>query len=183
MDGLVSNFANLQATVTAKPHYRSVICRHVRVWHDVGVLSYCSSSSATPVAQFIAAKPLSPDCNSFALEIINEGRECCISIGLCPSDYRANGHPGWKPNSVGYHADDGGIFVESGHADTNEETCHKGDIMVCEADFRKHKLYFYKNYELMATVRATTPVESWHPAVGMHSPGESVRLLQKEPWQ
>ena len=45
--------------------------------------------------------------------ITNTGEDDVIAFGLCEKNYPANQLPGWKPLSVGYHGDDGGIFVDS----------------------------------------------------------------------
>ena len=49
-------------------------------------------------------------CISFHFNagIINTGNERTIAIGLVPRNYKADKQPGWRENSVGYHADDGG---------------------------------------------------------------------------
>jgi hypothetical protein len=44
-------------------------------------------------------------------EIVNEGAERTMSIGLCGKDYRPDRQPGWDQGSVGYHADDGGYVI------------------------------------------------------------------------
>ncbi|KAK7097101.1 E3 ubiquitin-protein ligase TRIM33-like [Littorina saxatilis] len=171
------------ASAIAKPMYRSVTSRHVQVWQDVDVLCYSSTSRSTPVAQFIAPQPLSPQCDNFAFEIINEGEERCIAIGLCPLNYCAGRQPGWDSDSVGYHADDGGIFAGAGHTTRCVDKCSKGDIMVCKLDFSTSRVHFYKNFAQVFAVRVNIPHAGFHPIVGMHSQGEAVKLLQKEPWQ
>ncbi len=37
-----------------------------------------------------------------------------ISIGLTCKEYPINRHPGWDKESIGYHGDDGMIFIGSG---------------------------------------------------------------------
>ena len=46
--------------------------------------------------------------NIFLSEILNEGLDKAITIGIAPSFYEANRQPGWNRNSFAYHADDGG---------------------------------------------------------------------------
>lgn len=48
--------------------------------------------------------------------IIDQGRSREIAIGLCPQSLPVNNLPGWTPQTVGYHADNGGyVQCESGY--------------------------------------------------------------------
>ena len=56
--------------------------------------------------------------------------------------------PGWVPLSVGYHGDDGGIFVESGKMkyytnETFKESKHI-DVFISYRDGTPEELYFLK---------------------------------------
>ena len=53
------------------------------------------------------------------------------SIFLPLQDYPKHRHPGWNKGSIGYHADDGKIFIGSGVGDPFGPRCHKGDRMGC----------------------------------------------------
>jgi len=50
----------------------------------------------------------------FEIQITNTGKDDVIAFGLCGKNHTRTALPGWEPLSVGYHGDDGGIFVESG---------------------------------------------------------------------
>ncbi|XP_076445934.1 uncharacterized protein LOC143283637 [Babylonia areolata] len=172
-----------EAQLEIKPVYHTIICSECHIWHDTGILCYSSSSSSVPVSQFVGERPLTRECNRFSFEIINEGRSRYIAIGLCHRRYARNRQPGWDGGSIGYHADDGGIFVGSGWPATRKVHCHHGDIMACELDLDESKVKFYKNNELVYTSgKLRVPAGGFHPFVGMHSVGEAVKLLQKEPW-
>ncbi|KAH9488475.1 hypothetical protein Btru_062744, partial [Bulinus truncatus] len=165
------------------PVYFTCICRETTVWHDTGIVAYTSKSSSVPVGQFISASPLTSECNSFSFEIVNPGNSCYIAIGVCPRRYSPDRQPGWNNGSFGYHADDGGIFNGMGWAQEHKETCTVGDVMKCEVDFENLCISFYKNGRLMHTTPNVRNVSTFHAAVGFHSVGEVVRLLEKEPWQ
>ncbi|XP_070196653.1 uncharacterized protein [Littorina saxatilis] len=173
-----------ETVLEIKPVYHTVICRECRVWHDTGIVGFESSSTAVPVSQFVGERALTQECNRFSIEIINEGDSRYIAIGLCPRRYSANRQPGWNSGSVGYHSDDGGIFIGAGWATKKVAKCYKGDVMACELDFTEQKINFFKNDELVYTTsKLRIPAGGFHPFVGMHSVGEAVKLLQKEPWE
>ncbi|KAK0062250.1 hypothetical protein Bpfe_008351, partial [Biomphalaria pfeifferi] len=165
------------------PVYFTCICREVTIWHDTGILVYTSQSQQVPVGQFISASPLTPECNSFSFEIISPGDHGYIAIGVCPKRYPKDRQPGWNSGSYGYHADDGGIFSGMGFASEHGETCTVGDVMKCEVDFENQWLLFYKNGKMIHTIERVRNFGNFHAAVGFHSFGEVVRLLEKEPWQ
>ncbi|PNF22199.1 SPRY domain-containing protein 3 [Cryptotermes secundus] len=52
-------------------------------------------------------------------------------IRLNGQDYPKHRHPGWNKGSIGYHADDGKIFIGSGVGAPFGPRCHKGDRMGC----------------------------------------------------
>ncbi|XP_071087235.1 uncharacterized protein [Haliotis cracherodii] len=172
-----------EEVLEVKPVYHTLICREARVWHDTGIVCYDSTSSAIPVAQFIAARPLTSECNKFSLEIMNQGVGDYIAIGLVHRRYRMNRQPGWDPSSIGFHADDGGVFVGSGWPLRRTERCHKGDIMTCELDWDEQKVSFSRNDKVVYTsTKMRVPTGGFFPCVGLHSKGEAVRLLDLDPW-
>ncbi|KAK7485956.1 hypothetical protein BaRGS_00022822 [Batillaria attramentaria] len=166
-----------------KPVYHTLFCRETRVWHDTGILCYDSSSTSVPVSEFVGQRPLSPECNKFSFEIINEGESRYIAIGLCHRRYPPNRQPGWDQGSIGYHADDGGIYLGSGWPSSRKKQARKGDIMSVELDFDELKATFRLNNEAVyQTGKLRMPAGGFYPMVGMHSVGEAVRLREKTPW-
>ncbi|CAL1535024.1 unnamed protein product, partial [Lymnaea stagnalis] len=173
-----------ESVLEITPVYFTCICRESTVWHDTGIVAYTSISRAIPVGQFISASPLTPECPSFSFEIVNPGDRCFIVIGVCNKRYPPDRQPGWNLGSVAYHADDGGIFTGAGFAMKNVETSNMGDILKLELDFEKKHILFYKNGKMIhQVVSKINNVNDFYPAVGFHSVGEAVRLLEKEPWQ
>ncbi|XP_021931938.1 SPRY domain-containing protein 3-like isoform X2 [Zootermopsis nevadensis] len=78
-----------------------------------------------------ARSPLNTTVHYFEIEIVDPGESCYIAIGLTRRDYPKHRHPGWSKGSIGYHADDGKIFIGSGVGDPFGPRCHKGDRMGC----------------------------------------------------
>ncbi|XP_062577173.1 uncharacterized protein LOC134239045 [Saccostrea cucullata] len=163
--------------------YYAIQCREVTLFQEAGILCYNSFSSAMPVGQFIGPKPFSSSLRSFSFKILDEGLDKALTIGIAPSTYEANRQPGWNRYSFAYHADDGGIFLERGYSTTKKETCKKGDIMGVDFDENTRVLKFYKNGEEMYTTTINVnPRGGYYPMIGMHSPGECVKLLEVHPW-
>ena len=49
----------------------------------------------------------------FEITIVSGGNSSFIGIGLSASNSDLNCLPGWKPNTYGYHGDDGRLFEYS----------------------------------------------------------------------
>ncbi|KAK3588393.1 hypothetical protein CHS0354_028970 [Potamilus streckersoni] len=164
------------------PQYFASESREVRVCHDTGILCYDTQSSSIPVGQFIAPKPLTKENSKCSITILAPGDIKAIAIGLVPQDYPPNRQPGWNPRAIGYHADDGGIFIEAGFSTRRTETCDVGDVMEVEIDVDNKKGWFRKNGKQMIELNINLSKLGLYPCVGFHSKGEAVRLNEKEIW-
>lgn len=163
--------------------YYAVQSREVTVFQEAGILCYNSFSPSMPVGQFIGPKPFSNVFRSFSFKILNEGKDKAITIGIAPSFYEANRQPGWNRYSFAYHADDGGIFLETGYSRFKKEVCGKGDIMGVEFDVDTRIVKFFKNgTEVYSHTINVNPRDGYYPMIGLHSPGECVKLLEVLPW-
>nr|XP_022323918.1 uncharacterized protein LOC111124909 isoform X4 [Crassostrea virginica] len=163
--------------------YFAIQCREVTLFQESGILCYNSFSTAMPVGQLIGPKPFSSSFRSFSFKILDEGRDKAITIGIAPSFYEANRQPGWNRNSFAYHADDGGIFLESGYSRFKKEVCFKGDIMSVDFDVDTRIVRFFKNKtEVYSHTVNANPRGGFHPMIGLHSPGECVKLMEVHPW-
>ncbi|KAF4617997.1 hypothetical protein G7Y89_g15008 [Cudoniella acicularis] len=79
-----------------------------------------------------------------------EENVCRGGIGVCGefANFK-NAMPGWKPHSVGYHADDGGVYQEDGNESLcNQEPYGKGDVVGCGVSWRLGGYFFTKNGKL-----------------------------------
>ncbi|CAC5381877.1 LRRK2 [Mytilus coruscus] len=163
--------------------YHASICREMSVSHESGLLCYNSASSSVPVAQFIGPKPFSENLKKISLKIIDCGDKTNIGIGICPGKtYPVNRMPGWNRWSIAYHADDGGVFIEAGAANSHVVKCTKGDVMSMFCDVVSRQLVFYKNDQEVKQIKINVPRGGYWPMIGLHSVGECVKLLEKDPW-
>ncbi|KAE8744387.1 hypothetical protein FOCC_FOCC008991 [Frankliniella occidentalis] len=96
------------------------------------ILEYCGKGqSIADVGLAQARHPLNTTHHYFEIEIADPGENCYIAIGLTRKDYPDRRNPGWNKGSIGYHADDGKIFMGSGKGEPFGPRCHKGDRMGC----------------------------------------------------
>ena len=136
----------------------------------------------TGIVKFL--EPLTPFLNYYEYEILDQGEEASIGIGVGHRDYPMSRMPGWNRNSVGYHADDGKLYHENGSGVDFGPTCTKGDIMGCGVDFSSDDgsgyltVFFTKNDRHVGDhVRMRRPPYGLYPLIGLNSKGERVKYL------
>ncbi len=67
----------------------------------------------------------------FEMEIVCSGVNGALAIGLAARNYPLHVHPGWNPGAIGYHADDGKVFVGHGVGELFGPVCGEGDRIGC----------------------------------------------------
>ncbi|KAL3880394.1 hypothetical protein ACJMK2_032638 [Sinanodonta woodiana] len=157
------------------PQYFASEGREVRVCHDTGILCVGCTCFYLCVHFYVISL-------GFSTAILAPGDIKAISLGLVPQDYPPNRQPGWNPRAIGYHADDGGIFIESGFPTRRTEICDVGDVMEVEIDVDQKKGWFRKNGKPMIEMNINMSKLGLYPCVGFHSKGEAVKLNEKEIW-
>ena len=83
----------------------------------------------------------------FEVLILNSGENGIVGVGICRKNYPVNEMPGWGPLSIGYHSDDGGVFVESrsqGITYYTNETFTTGDHIGILIDYSKSTIKISK---------------------------------------
>ena len=140
------------------------------------------TGGSTGIIKFL--EPLSPMLNYFEYEILNQGREGSIGIGIGQRNYPMARMPGWNRSSIGYHGDDGKLYHENGSGVAFGPTCTKGDRVGCGLDFSSDdgsgylNVFFTKNDKCVGhPVRMVRPPYGYYPLIGLHSRGEKVRYL------
>uniref|UniRef100_A0A1I8JPV6 TNFR-Cys domain-containing protein n=1 Tax=Macrostomum lignano TaxID=282301 RepID=A0A1I8JPV6_9PLAT len=107
------SLSDAQSSAEQMPRYNYSAKSNSYLWQDAGLLAYScvgDRSSQLPVGLLIGQSPLTGGSDTFT---ITEGT---ISIGLVPFGYHTTSQPGWRAGSIGYHGDDGGLFLSSGQS-------------------------------------------------------------------
>ena len=122
----------------------------------------------------------------FETEIANQGAHGYIAVGWCRMTYPQRcRQPGWERHSYGYHGDDGRAYSGCGYGKRFGPTFGTGQvvgsgIVEVHGDSYEEKgayIFYTVDGEVVGTPFKRVPrPERLHPCVGLHSPGESVRL-------
>jgi hypothetical protein len=79
----------------------------------------------------------------FEVMITNASKsKCKIAVGLATNAFPMNRHPGWEPNSYGYHGESGHKFANAsssssiGAGETYGPSFGMGDVIGCGMLFR-----------------------------------------------
>ncbi|KAJ3441074.1 macroglobulin / complement [Anaeramoeba flamelloides] len=103
----------------------------------------------------------------FEMTILNPGRKKYLAIGLVPEEHDLTGMPGWV-NSIGYHADDGSIFVCSGEPTQECVKYLTNDVVGLGWDKFKQHFYFTKNGSLQCAISQQELMKkTLYPAIGL----------------
>ena len=125
--------------------------------------------------------PMSSTWNYFEIQILNEGEFGALGIGLGPSCYDLITMPGWHLGSIGYHADNGGLYHSSGFGRVLDSgQCYLNDVMGCGVDYSSQKhgyitVWFTRNGELAGPPeKFLLPKDGLYPLIGLSTLNESV---------
>ena len=129
-------------------------------------------------------EPINSRYNYFEVKIKTIGCNGtgAISIGVGDIDYPLNKLPGWITYGVGYHSDDGKIFVCEGSGKHSSLTCKEGDRMGCGIDFKESsksvEIFFTKNGQhCCEPVKIKLPANGLYPMIGISKTGDRVQYL------
>ena len=122
--------------------------------------------------------------SSFEVEILDQGKNCCIAVGAASTSYPAVNQPGWKENSVAYHGDDGKLFNNDPYGVSFGPPWRDRDVIgvgVREPAYQspqeaETQVYFVKNGIELGHTTAAVPPSGLFPTIGFHSPGEKVKI-------
>ena len=103
----------------------------------------------------------------YEVTVVNGGTRDIVGVGVAMTGYEDSAMPGWKAGSVGYHGDDGVMFLGSagGYSKTDGKTFGTGDIVGCGVNFGSqgtHAVFFTLNgevLELEGVVEADSPLQ------------------------
>ena len=83
----------------------------------------------------IGSNVITPANHYFEVYIDDGGRSNAVGIGVGPLNYPIDSYPGWRADSIGYHADNGNLYNEKGSGVNFGPTCTTGDTMGCGVVF------------------------------------------------
>ena len=124
--------------------------------------------------------------NYFEVEITHSVEDGEIGIGLGHKNYPLSNMPGWGNHSIGYHADDGGLYHDCGVPQLFGPTCTTGDRMGCGVDFSPREdghvnVWFTKNDKVVFYPQTVDlPVDSeskFYPLICMQGTGQEVQYV------
>ncbi|XP_076441960.1 uncharacterized protein LOC143280992 [Babylonia areolata] len=126
----------------------------------------------------------------FEIEVLKKSSyEHGQGIGLVSGNCEAFVYPGWMPQTIGYHNDDGGLYVNGENSEPKDKfRCVAGDRMGCGVVFPKDVrssserepilvlVYFTRNGQLAYTKRMRQPRGGFFPCIALYEKDDSVRL-------
>jgi len=118
--------------VDSSPNNMWLRSNGIQFLEDGLTLEYCGMGGDTQDPALAQARfPLNRTNHYFELLILSTGHLGAVAIGLGKCSYELHTHPGWSHGAVGYHADDGKLFVERGMGTGFGPSCSEGDRMGC----------------------------------------------------
>eukprot|EP00026_Physarum_polycephalum_P005011 Phypoly_transcript_05037.p1 GENE.Phypoly_transcript_05037~~Phypoly_transcript_05037.p1 ORF type:complete len:628 (+),score=87.80 Phypoly_transcript_05037:240-1886(+) len=111
----------------------------------------------------------------FELKLIHGGSGQHIGMGLARKFYYKL-MPGWMKGSIGFHADDGRIFLSMDFGLETTEPWHVGDVCGCGIDFRRNNIFFTRNGVLVGTYAFPYVTQGLYATVGSKMTDESFSI-------
>lgn len=157
---------------------------HIQVGQQ-NTLSYVGpgkSENDAAAIRTVSAIPVSLGIFYWELQILNKGRDGHIGIGIGTGTVSLNRLPGWESQSIGWHGDDGFIFVGSGNGAPFGPCYSTGDTVGCGVDFVNERIFFTRNAVIVGEVPIPSIDIQWFPMVGFRTPGEQVTTNFDKPF-
>ncbi|GIQ81703.1 hypothetical protein KIPB_002703 [Kipferlia bialata] len=142
-------------------------------------VSYSSPAGRDAQAASLKSNRAIPvQCGMYYFEatIVEGGINAYLGVGLVPTDsttYHSR-LPGWDAGCIGYHGDDGYLFVGSGTGRGYGQRFGMGDTVGVLVDYLRGDVMFTRNGVALGTacrIPQKNRAGGLHPAVGMRSEG------------
>ncbi|CAG8600211.1 13003_t:CDS:2 [Acaulospora morrowiae] len=113
----------------------------------------------------------------FEVDVINSGPRSVIGIGLAGKEVGLNEQPGWSYSSIGYHGDDGLLFVEGDYNDVIYEILYcSGDTIGCCLNYYDDIVFYTKNGINLGIASTKIFMGDKYPMVGVEDPSVQVEV-------
>jgi hypothetical protein len=128
--------------------------RHPEPGALLGVIQSQQPFTLAAAAASAAKQKQKQQCAYFEVEVLEVGCSpdtqssgvACVAIGLAPGGYPSDCLPGWLEGSVGYHGDDGRLYLEQDNGGQPfGPLVVKGDIVGCGIDSVNQRVFFTRN--------------------------------------
>lgn len=120
--------------------------------------------------------PCHPLFYYFEMTVKDGGQKGMIGIGFTDKQYfKHSSQPGWKPNSYGYHGDDGKLYCAQIFGKRYGPRFTTGDVVGAGINYAKDEIFFTKNGTLLPSVHKDVKV-LLYPTIGLQSPDEKVEV-------
>jgi hypothetical protein len=141
-------------------------------YQDVGSIRSDAAFSATSVIDY------------FEIKVLSAGKRNMIMIGITSEhEFVSTKHPGWDPNSYGYHSADGRIYSSGRHGKLYGPTYEEGDVVGCGINYYKKEIFFTRNGIHLGPAYTGFQNLRYFPTIGLHSPNERVTANFIGPFQ
>jgi len=112
----------------------------------------------------------------FEIDILQQGASMSLGIGILRTDCYLQGMPGWYRGSIGYHGDDGNIFLgDTGRIEPTNTQFKQGDTVGCGYTIYRRVLFFTKNGRTIWEIPFRDQGEYFLVA-GLHSMNSVIRF-------
>jgi hypothetical protein len=110
----------------------------------------------------------------FEMKLNDPGQEQILGLGLARNNY-IDAMPGWRKGSVGFHADDGKVFIGCGFGRPLTTPWMVGDVVGCGIDFARMHVFFTRNGTLLGKY-PIRQIQGLYPTIGSRTMGEKVTV-------
>ncbi|KAK9504990.1 hypothetical protein O3M35_009148 [Rhynocoris fuscipes] len=120
-----------------------------------------------------ANNPIPTTCGIyyFEINIIDQGEQGYIGIGISSKNVNLNQLPGWDSDSYGYHGDDGNKYHLSGNGKPYGPKFTTGDIIGCGINFIDKTMFYTKNGKNLGVAFLDIPylAKKFYPTIGFQT--------------
>ena len=139
---------------------------------------YQPSSHNVTIALAVSAKPFSASCRYVEITIHTLGELNAVIVGAVEKSHPLDKAPGWVPNSIAYHSNDGKLYKHAQQS-TFGPICHPGDVMGIKyhcSGSSNCTMVFTQNGAEVGCEQISLPKSGFFPAIGMVSPGDKLTV-------